>query len=101
MGSYSNHFLQLNCNDELLSAAYTFAEYFIFPSKYEGFGIPTLEAFSCGCPVVLSQSSSLPEVGGKAALYFEPDNVEELTKKIKMILDNTNLKEILVEQSKI
>ncbi|MBK8953273.1 MAG: glycosyltransferase [Chitinophagaceae bacterium] len=51
---------------------YSEATVFVFPSLYEGFGIPVLEAMQCGCPVVLSDNSSLPEVGGRAASYFDP-----------------------------
>jgi len=51
----------------------------VFPSTYEGFGLPPLEAMSCGVPVALSNASALPEVGGNAAVYFDPTNVEEIS----------------------
>jgi glycosyltransferase involved in cell wall biosynthesis len=57
-------------NDSILRTIYSRAELFVFPSLYEGFGIPMLEAFGVGCPVAASRSSSLPEVGGDAARYF-------------------------------
>jgi glycosyltransferase involved in cell wall biosynthesis len=56
-------------SDEELRAAYTGALALVYPSKYEGFGLPVLEAMACGCPVIASPSSSLPEVGGAAAMY--------------------------------
>ena len=56
---------------------------FIFPSFYEGFGLPVLEAFSCGCPVLASSGHSLEEVGKEAAVYFDPKNITEISKKIK------------------
>jgi len=61
-----------------LAAIYHKALAFVFPSLYEGFGIPVLEAFSCGCPAILSDASSLPEVGGDAAVYFDPSNAGSL-----------------------
>ena len=57
-----------------LLAAYGRADALIFPSRLEGFGLPVLEAMAAGCPVVCSDASSLPEVGGEAALYFSPDD---------------------------
>ena len=58
--------------DSELRALYRRSAGFIFPSLYEGFGLPPLEAMACGCPVLCSNAASLPEVGGKAALYFDP-----------------------------
>lgn len=66
---------------------------FIIPSKMEGFGIPPLEAQSRGCPVISSSRSSLPEVLGESALYFDPDNKEELINAIKNLVNNTHLRE--------
>lgn len=100
MGLYSSRFQQINCDDKILSAAYTFAKVFVFPSKYEGFGIPTLEAFSCECPVVLSKTSSMPEVGGDAALYFDPESVQDMNDKIRKVLMDKPLCEELVEKGK-
>ncbi len=61
-----------HATDEELVGLYSQAKAFIFPSLYEGFGIPVLEAFSCFCPVMCSNTSSLPEVAGNAAVYFDP-----------------------------
>ena len=70
----------------------------IYPSSYEGFGLPILEAMSCGCPVISSDSSSLPEVYGEAALSFENNSVENLSDCIKKISTDNSLREFLIEK---
>lgn len=70
------HKLQLN--DEELKVAYSGAIALVYPSKYEGFGLPILEAITCGCPVITCPNSSLPEVAGEAALYVKEDDVNGL-----------------------
>ena len=69
---------------------------FVYPSLYEGFGIPILEAFSNHCPVVLSKASCFPEVAGDAAEYFEATNVGTLIQSITKILDNKSYRDKLV-----
>lgn len=69
-------------DDEDLPVIYNSAKCFVFPSKYEGFGIPPLEAMACGVPVLSSDASSLPEVLGDAALYFKSNDAEELKEKL-------------------
>jgi glycosyltransferase involved in cell wall biosynthesis len=61
---------------------------FVYPSLYEGFGLPVLEAMACGVPVAVSRCSSLPEVGGDAALYFDPYCVDDIAGRIHEILTN-------------
>ena len=66
-------------DEQDLPALYSAASAFVYPSYYEGFGLPILEAMSCGAPVITSNTSSMPEVGGKAALYFNPTDVRQLS----------------------
>ena len=68
------HGLQLT--DEELRLAYAGAVALVYPSKYEGFGMPVIEAMACGCPVITTPNASLPEVGGKAAIYIQDDDIE-------------------------
>lgn len=76
-------------NDDVLANYYTHALFFCFPSLYEGFGIPVLEAFACGCPVLLSNGGALPEVGGDSVYYFDPRNSESIKEKFeKMLIDD-------------
>jgi glycosyltransferase involved in cell wall biosynthesis len=82
--------------DEELAELYARAQCFIFPSSYEGFGIPVLEAFACSCPVLLNASSSLPEVGSDAALYFQDGNGDDLRSLTEMILNNKELSKLLI-----
>ncbi|MEI6437334.1 MAG: glycosyltransferase family 1 protein [Candidatus Omnitrophota bacterium] len=75
-----------------LKALYNCARVFVYPSKYEGFGIPILEAMACGVPVLTARSSSLPEVGGDAALYFDPDSSDDLRHNLLRLLDDDALR---------
>lgn len=74
------------------------AEVFCFPSLYEGFGIPILEAFASSVPVVCASNSSLPEVAGDAALYFNGRDSEELARKLEDILEDEKLKKDLIQK---
>ncbi|HEX8762187.1 MAG TPA: glycosyltransferase family 1 protein [Candidatus Saccharimonadales bacterium] len=76
---------------EDLPALYSGAETFVFPSHYEGFGLPVLEAMSCGTPVISANNSSLPEAGGTAAHYIDADDNDELTAAMKELLTNEPL----------
>ena len=81
--------------DEDLPALYRGADAFAFPSLYEGFGIPVLEAMACGTPVVTSNTSSLPEAAGDAALLIDPKDVEALTHALWCLLSDESLRDIL------
>ncbi len=82
-------------SDADLALLYTGALAFVFPSLYEGFGLPPLEAMACGCPVLSSRAASLPEVCGDAALYFSPRDVEEMAAAIVRIAREPQLRECL------
>ena len=82
----SNRIIHHFVADTSLAHLYKNAQAFVFPSLYEGFGIPVLEAFCCGCPALLSNTSSLPEVGGDAAIYFDPKNAFSIREAIKQVL---------------
>lgn len=87
-GGLTQHVWHIAVNsDPELAALYRHAECLVYPSLMEGFGIPLIEAFACGCPVILSRSSCFPEIAGDAALYFEPGDREDLLKKIGMVQD--------------
>lgn len=82
--------------DENLRQLYNLADLFVYPSLYEGFGFPPLEAMACGCPVITSNVSSLPEVAGQAALQVDPRNVEALAEGISRVLSDRDLYEEMV-----
>ncbi len=81
--------------DEDLPALYSAAEVFVFPSLYEGFGLPPLEAMACGTPVVASHAASLAEVLGDAALLFDPQDEEAMAEAIVRAMTDPNLRESL------
>ncbi|MCF6290140.1 MAG: glycosyltransferase [Desulfobacterales bacterium] len=85
---------------EHLQCLYKGALFFVFPSLYEGFGLPPLEAMAHGCPVITSNVSSLPEVCGAAALYVDPYNVSDIAEKIQCMYDDPGLRQRLSEQGR-
>ena len=85
-------------DSEVLSL-YEEADVFVYPSLYEGFGLPVLEAMACGCPVIASNVSSLPEVVGEAGLLVDPYNVEALARAIRTVLDDDELKREMSRKS--
>jgi glycosyltransferase involved in cell wall biosynthesis len=87
--------------DEELAHVYNLASLFIYPSLYEGFGIPPLEAMACGTAVISSHTASLPEACGDAAQYIDPNNYEDITKNINLLLNDTAKMENLVEKGLI
>lgn len=88
----------VDINDSNICKLYLNARAFIFPSLYEGFGLPVLEAFSCGCPVILSSSSSLPEVGGDAACYINPESSESIMQGVKCVCSDENYRSDLIDK---
>ncbi len=79
-----------------LPAFYCAADAFVFPTFYEGFGLPLLEALTCGCPVVTSENSSVPEATGGAAVYADPTDVESIANGIRQVLEDAALRESLI-----
>lgn len=85
-------------SDEELKSLYENAQCFIFPSFYEGFGLPPLEAMACGCPVIASDRASLPEVLGDTVIYCNPENPKDIAAKIEMLLGDKKLRSYYQEQ---
>ncbi|MGB5773034.1 MAG: glycosyltransferase family 1 protein [Crocosphaera sp.] len=87
-------------SDELVAIFYSQAEAFIYPSFYEGFGLPVLEAMTLGAPVIVSNTSSLPEVAGDAALYINPNDYHELAQIMLKVVDNSTLRKEMINKGK-
>ena len=85
-------------NDQSLKVLYRHAVAFVFPSLYEGFGLPILEAFQCNCPCIINDCSSLPEVAGDAALYVDFNGPDSLTDAVEQLLFNSSFRENLIEK---
>jgi len=83
-------------SDDELAALYVRATALVFPSRYEGFGLPVLEAMTAGGVVICSDASTMPEVGGDAALFFPPDDAETLAAQVLRLLDEHGLHEMMV-----
>ncbi|MEZ4674543.1 MAG: glycosyltransferase family 1 protein [Caldilineaceae bacterium] len=77
--------------DDDLPALYSAAEFFAYPSLYEGFGLPVIEALACGTPVLTADNSSLPEAGGPGALYVQAENVESIAEGIVKLASDQSL----------
>lgn len=80
---------------EDLAPLYAGASLFVFPSLYEGFGFPPLEAMACGCPVASSDRSCMPEILGEACEYFDPYDVKDISDKVRSLLENEGLRKAL------
>ena len=88
----------IEVSDEELHRYYCGARLLVHPSLYEGFGFTPLEAMACGCPAVVSNTSSLPEVCGDAAVYFDPYDVSDMVKKIQLVLENHALRDSMIKK---
>lgn len=85
-------------NDVELACLYDNALAFIFPTMYEGFGLPVLEAFNLGCPVLVSNTSSIKEIGGDAVIYFEPKNAVSIITAVQKVLHDPELRKDLIDK---
>ena len=85
-------------NEDELKKLYANALCFVFPSLYEGFGIPILEAFACGCPLALSDASCFPEIADNAGIYFDPNSIENMREKIDNIISSETLRKDLISK---
>ncbi len=83
--------------DEWMPLVYRNAEALVFPSLYEGFGIPLIEAMGSGCPIACSNTTSCPEVAADAALYFDPESVDDIAAKIREVTTSRRLRDDLIE----
>jgi glycosyltransferase involved in cell wall biosynthesis len=92
----SGKIINLSGSDHLLASLYKNAFCFIYPSLYEGFGIPLIEAMGLGCPVVASNTSSIPEVVNKGALLFDPNSEDSLINAIELLENNESRREKLI-----
>jgi glycosyltransferase involved in cell wall biosynthesis len=85
-------------HDDDLPILYNLADLFVYPSLYEGFGLPILEAQACGCPVITSNVSSMPEVAGDGAILVDPYSVEEMANAISEVISNEESRDSLTEK---
>jgi alpha-1,3-rhamnosyl/mannosyltransferase len=83
--------------DEELVLLYSGASLMVYPSLYEGFGLPILEAMACGCPVICSNTSSMPEVAGDAAILISPEDEMALAEAIDNIMEDERLSQSLIQ----
>jgi len=86
--------------DDELACFYTGADLFVYPSLMEGFGLPLLEAMANGVPVVCSNAGPLPEVAGEAAIFFDPADVEDITRAIREVLETPQLRARLIAEGR-
>lgn len=88
-------------DDTVLPVLYKKSLAFVFPSLYEGFGIPVLEAFSCDCPCIVSDSSSLPEVAGESAVYFDPTRSDSIAFAVEKVILDSDLRQKLIKSGRL
>lgn len=100
LGLSQHTIIQVSGNDASLAWYYQSAAAFIYPSIYEGFGIPPLEAMSFSCPVICSNVSSIPEVVGNAAIMFNPNDPNSIRSAIELVVGDKELRDMLISRGK-
>lgn len=100
LGLAADSVLQVSGDDDQLDALYAGATTFVYPSLYEGFGMPVLEAMAIGCPVIAANSSSIPEAGADAAEYFDPASEDDLVRAIDTLCSSPSLAQTLREKGR-
>jgi glycosyltransferase involved in cell wall biosynthesis len=98
LGLQERQIIQQSGDDAALAAAYSGALALVYPSVYEGFGLPPLEAMAHGCPVTSSNTSCLPEIGGDACLYFNPEDTEHMAFALRKVCYDSTLREDLIRK---
>ena len=94
----SNIYFTSNINNTELIKIYNDSKLFLFPSFYEGFGLPVLEAMACGTPVICSDCSSIPEVGGDAVVYCNAYDINDIKDKIELVLKDSSLQQEMIKK---
>ncbi len=89
-------FIAGHVDEETLACLYSGASAFVFPSLYEGFGLPILEAMACGCPVICSNAASMPEVSGDAAVLIDPTDVDALAHELDQVLTDSTARQSMI-----
>ena len=84
-----------------LAALYAGATLLLYPSLYEGFGLPVLEAMACGTPVIASNTSSIPEIAGEAALLIDPTDITAMSNAMQRLIDEPSLCQQLIESGRV
>src|SRR5690606_25213718 len=90
-------YMHVDALAEVTAAAYAL----VYPSLFEGFGIPILEAMSCHVPVIVSNASSMPEVAGEAGLLVDPESPDDIAEKMMMVYKDEQLRQKLIEAAKV
>lgn len=96
LGLAEEKVIQTSGSDEKLKNLYSHANALVYPSLYEGFGLPILEAMACGCPVLCSNVSSMPEVAGQAAVFFDPLQIDSMMVAMEKVVQSTEKKNSLI-----
>lgn len=91
---------QISASDSMLYALYQHALVFVYPSIYEGFGIPILEAYENNCPVCLSNTSCFPEIATNAAVYFSPFSIDDMIDKVSSVIYNQEIRNTLIKRGR-